>query len=526
MTRAVAYVRLSREDLQAGPSDLEDRFRVRSENCRELAARHGLELAEEDIHCERQSGATISARPVFQRILSEIAAGRVSHLISPEHARLSRADKREDAELEDLFCDAGLVLITNEGLTDYGSADYDPLPHDVRALVARYELRAYRRRRQASNRQKARLGRRYCGYAPYGYRADPEAPGGLAVVEAEYSVLLELFRRVWSESVYALCRELTRRGVPAPGVGRRPDAAAHWHPSAVCRLLANPLYAGYPAHRQLCAKGRRRPLEEADWILPEEEQPYPHPLTLADWHALRAHLSARRLMGAPRTGSTHPLTGIMLCPRGGTMGAGGSGSYSCRCHRAAVDHPGSFFSARQAEAIALHVLRDALPRLLERVPDAGMDASDRPALAREYAAARRELSERQRSADSLRQNVDVLLRAWGEKAYIAAAQQARTDLEASERRVADLAARLEELSALADLSLLEAVRQAGVDAFWEEASNTERRALCVYCIQEMRLVAPERARQHVRQVVVTPRLAEQVTVDVRSVCPLPRWRKK
>ena len=481
----------------------------------ECARRHQVNLTE--ILCEQESGDNIVHRPVLRQLLDLCAAGKCKVIVTPEQARILRGDKRDEQEIEDCFLDAGVRLVSaSEGVIDFGSPDYDPLPYEVRALVARHELRAYRRRRQASNRQKARMGKRYCGFAPYGYRSDPEAPGGMVPDPREYDILCELFRRIRTESLNRLVDDLNRRGILPPSQGRKSNIARRWHTSTLHGILTNPVYTGYPAQQQTCARGRRRALPEEEWVLSEEEQSYPHPISLAEWREIRSILQGRSQAGARKTVSSYPLTGLLRCAAGYPMRAGGPGDYGCGCKRQGREHPGMYLDAAIAERIVVHALHRALPALLART-DARL-TDNREDLARDYQTARRRQADAQRAIEDLTRNVELLARAWGEEGYLKAAEQARSELADAQARLSALEASIEEQRALADVSLLDAARRHGVEAIWAEATANERRALARFAIRRIEVAAPPRRRMHVRQVTVELRGGlESVTVRIRDV---------
>ncbi len=520
--KAVGYLRLSRHDPDKD-RPLEERFALRARHCEELARRHGLELGE--VLRDQASGERLHTRPDLVRLLEMAERREITHIVTPAQDRLLRGDKRDEATIEDALCDAGITLVTGEGLIDFGAEDYDPLGFEIRALMGRHELRKYARRRQDTNRQKARAGDRYCGYAPYGYRW-LQAERRYETVEAEYTILCEVFRRLLAgESLYRLVRELTARGVAAPGDGRRRDASDHWQPTSLHRILHNPFYAGYPTQRSRVLRGRRRLLDRDSWIPSEEEGSYPHPITLADYERLLELLASRTRPGAARSRSSWLLTGLLYCGHGGPMRAGGSSNYHCTC----APHAGAYLARETAEAAALWALGSILESLpLSASPD--LARVERAGLARELQAAERTAREKRQAAAEMMQRVALLVRSWGEEAYEAAARQARAEVEEAEGRVERLRLELASTPGPMVAPTISAVRAAGLPAVWERLDSDGRRAVLGAFLSRVSIVQPAAARRHVRRLVVTPAAFASWwparEVDVRMLRPHHLTAKK
>ena len=167
--RPIIYVRLSRADAEDKSKPLEVRFQERVAAARALAAQHGLIVPADEIYVEQESGAKFANRPGVQDILDRAHRRDITHIITPEQARLSRGDWGDQAKLFDALLKGRIVLITSEGVSDFADPEFSPVFFDFRALAARMELETFRRRMREANKARARTGVRSQGYAPYGY---------------------------------------------------------------------------------------------------------------------------------------------------------------------------------------------------------------------------------------------------------------------------------------------------------------------------------------------------------------------
>lgn len=508
--RTRAYVRLSREDL-AKPGSLEEKFETRAQICHDLAARYGLTLSDSDIAYELKSGTKLSARPAMLKILEEARTRRFHILLSAYQDRVLRGDKRDEQDIEDTFIRARIRLITTEGEIDFGDEDYDPTLWEWRAMAGRAEVRRYSKRRRETHKANARLGKRDQGFAPYGYvwiptQIDPytrevTSKGHYEVISEEYSVLEELFRRAWRESVYSIVRDMNTRyrsgGSPAPpGIRRRPNAAASlWRPSTVERILKNPFYAGFPAQRSRIIHGERRWLSESEWVMPDSEQAYAHPISLSQHYQIRRILGERTRPGVPNTNSDWPLTGILRCGKGRPMHAGSHSSYQCSCRQLGEPHPGMYISKTAVESLAIAAITAAVKAYRPR-PSAQVISRD-DAESR-YRDARQDLNRAQQRLSDLEENFGMLFRAWGQEKYEESYASAKSELESAQSHLSSLEAEVGEPEPQTARVLVEFVRQQGVESLWAVANPSGRRDLAASFLGSITLESPKREREWVR----------------------------
>jgi hypothetical protein len=392
-----AYIRYSREDLNA-PGNLEEKFERARNLCIALAERHGLTIPPANIYQERESGGKLANRPQALAVLDACRSGRCKVLLTPFQDRLLRGDKADEQTIEYALLDGCVTLITSDDVIPF-DADY-ALKHglifSIKSAFSRYVLQDLTDKRKKAARVKlTKENRRTCGRAPYGYRTlhrthDPHgnvlSEARYEIVPEQYEILVEVFRRVRTESVTSLLHDLNARGIPGPRGGP-------WHFSVLRDLFDNPIYAGHHAHRaETNRDGRTHRLTPDAYVLSEQPGDWPHPITLADWYEIRAKIAGDRYQ---RSGTTGLLTGILFCREGHAMHAASGGadarrrSYACNCSRNGQPHPGSSITiqriddwireivARQIEALPV----GALPLLPPRRDRADLDNAIRQARA-------------------------------------------------------------------------------------------------------------------------------------------------
>ncbi len=227
------------------------------------------------------SAETISARPVMQRLLADVAAGRIDMVAVVEMERLCRAsDLRDWATITTTFREAGALVSTPERTFNLETAE-DDFEADLRGILSKREKRKLLERTKRGIDQAKDAGRYAGGTPPTGYRYDPVARK--IVVDPEKA---ELVHRVFKSrlSAWQMHRELAREGVSLSY-------------ETIRRMRANPAYLGLRAN----CEGE---LVEADW---------PALIDEALWEAQgrRSPRPSRRSPG--RSGPAYLLTGMIRC---------------------------------------------------------------------------------------------------------------------------------------------------------------------------------------------------------------------
>lgn len=251
--RAAIYVRISRDAVGQGLGVKRQRA-----DCEKLAKRLGWLVVE--VYEENDTSASKGPRPVYERMMREVAAGRIDAVIVWDVDRLTRTPR----ELEDVIDHAdrvGLKLASVGGDIDLGTEQGRMLAR-MKGTVARYEIEQSRRRLRAKHKELAEAGR-YNGPRPFGYDVLGKGEAARLVINpAEAEVVREMVRRVLAgEALWSLTNELNARGVTTSRGGR-------WQTQPLRRALLRPLYAGLREHQPRDQQGKplgKATLHEAGW---------------------------------------------------------------------------------------------------------------------------------------------------------------------------------------------------------------------------------------------------------------------
>lgn len=193
------------------------------------------------------------ARSKWPEVVAEIQSGNYDILLTWESSRATR-DLAVYADLRDLCAAAG-VLWGYSGTVYDLQARSDRFRTGLDALVSEDESHRISERVLRATRARARAGEPH-GKLPYGYRReyDTTTRALLRQVPDEQTapIVREMFERlIGGESLHAIAKDLTRRGIAPPRPARTPRAAEGraWIPSTVKRITMNPTNAGLRTHR-------------------------------------------------------------------------------------------------------------------------------------------------------------------------------------------------------------------------------------------------------------------------------------
>lgn len=508
----VVYCRLSREELNEDKEPTPVKLERRKAICLGLAAQYGLTVIPENIILETESGTRI-ARAGLQDVLKRARAGEIGYLITPSQDRLLRGNKRDLQDMEDAFVIGSVIMISTEGVIDFGNENYDTthsLLVTVKAAVAQQYVLDVIKKRRDSDKVKIKEGIRTRGTAAYGYvwrpakyeRRELVQAGRYETVPEEYAVVCELFRRIRTESLASIARDFQRRyettGKPAPsGVSRFGHGRA-WYVQSLHAILCNPIYAGYPSQQRRIIRGKKVNLQRSEWLMPESEQAYPHPVSLLEQQEIIDLMRQRKRGCAARTTQNYLLTGILHCADGYAMHRSGA-NYTCACraqHR--PQHSGADVSVRKAEGAALRVIQESLAAIPGEIltrPKAGVD---RTAIRRDYDAAQTRLRAAEEEARELGAHGSLIIKHYGAGHYEQSLARNAAEITEAKRVAEELRARLLEPEPEAVRPVLMALRAVGFQAFWEEASAAERRALALVIIRRMTVIPSAKAHGHIR----------------------------
>lgn len=242
------YLRKSRADIESESHGEGETLARHEKALLELAKRLRLHITE--IYREVVSGETISARPVMQRLLSEVEQGAWEGVLVMEVERLARGDTIDQGIVAQTFKFSNTRIITP--LKTYDPAnEYDEEYFEFGLFMSRREYKTINRRLQRGRVASVREGKYVSNKAPYGYRR--------VKLEREKGFTLEIIPE--EADVIRLIYDLYTTGEPLPdgthkrlGVSlivRRLNAlqaptkmGGAWAVGTIRDILINPVYCG------------------------------------------------------------------------------------------------------------------------------------------------------------------------------------------------------------------------------------------------------------------------------------------
>lgn len=280
MVRAAIYLRSSLDETG-------ERLAVQrhEEACRAILAARGWDLTEIYEDNSITASDARKARPAYDRMERDFAAGAFDALVVWDLDRLARRPR----QLEDWIDAAetrGLVIVTANGDADLGT-DAGRLFARIKLAVAKAEVERKSARQRLAAQQRAHRGRPPLGVRLTGYTVAGE------LVPEEAEMVASMFR--WFATGESL------RGI----VGRL-ETAGHttrhgkaWNPSSVRTILTNGRYAGRAVY-----DGQHLPGVQAGWQPIVDE---------ALFDAVQARLADPRRRTHQGTDRKHLGSSIYLC---------------------------------------------------------------------------------------------------------------------------------------------------------------------------------------------------------------------
>lgn len=242
------YLRKSRADLEAEAHG-EGETLARHEHALLILAEK-QHLAIGCIYREIVSGETITARPVMQQLLDEVARGCWDGVLVMEIERLARGDTIDQGQVAKAFKCHGTKIITPVKTYDPCN-EFDEEYFEFGLFMSRREFKTINRRIQRGRIASAKEGKYIASAAPYGYRKvkiKGDKGYTLETVPEQAKVVQSIF-------------DWYIHGIPQPDGSYRHAAACviageldrlqvkppngnFWSPHSIRGILKNPTYAG------------------------------------------------------------------------------------------------------------------------------------------------------------------------------------------------------------------------------------------------------------------------------------------
>lgn len=250
MEQYCIYLRKSRADMEAEAHGEGETLARHERALLDLARRLHLNVTE--IYREIVSGDSIAARPIMQRVLSEVEQGLWTGVLVMEVERLARGDTIDQGIISQTFKFSDTKIITP--LKTYDPAnEYDEEYFEFGLFMSRREYKTINRRLQAGHKASAAEGKWAACLAPYGYqrvKLQGEKGWTLEPVEEQAAVVRLIFElyvnginlpdgSVQCMTLGKIVRYLESEKISAPSGG------ALWSRDTVSHIIKNPVYAGW-----------------------------------------------------------------------------------------------------------------------------------------------------------------------------------------------------------------------------------------------------------------------------------------
>lgn len=166
MEQYCLYLRKSRADAEAEARGEGETLARHERTLLELAKRQQLNVTE--IYREIVSGESIAARPVMQRLLSEVEQGIWAGVLVMEVERLARGDTVDQGIVAQTFKFSGTLIITPTKTYNPGN-EFDEEYFEFGLFMSRREYKTINRRLQRGRIASIKEGKYVGNIAPYGY---------------------------------------------------------------------------------------------------------------------------------------------------------------------------------------------------------------------------------------------------------------------------------------------------------------------------------------------------------------------
>lgn len=325
---AVAYVRVSKEDIAAGQVKKTESNSI--SNQKKLISDFVKDKQEINIVSVRTDDGytgTNYDRPAFQLMLDDIRAGRINCVIVKDLSRFGREYIDAGKYIDRLFPYYGVRLIAiNDNIDTITKDMSDELGITIRNLFNDDYCRDISIKTRSSLKVKRKNGEFTGAFVAYGYRRSDKEHNNLMIDEYPASVVQDIFKwKLAGMSQDGIARKLNEQGILSPleykrslGMnyksGFKVKEKAVWTSIAVRRILTNELYVGTliqgirttPNHKVKTVKVN----DKEDWCILENNH---EPIVSQKTFNLVQRLLALDTRTSPNKDVVFSLCGLVVC---------------------------------------------------------------------------------------------------------------------------------------------------------------------------------------------------------------------
>lgn len=267
-------------------------------------------------------------RPGWKRLVADIEAGKVAHLLCKDMSRIGRNYLQTGFYTEVMFRQYGVhfVAVANNIDSDIQeSSEFAPFMN----IMNEWYLRDQSRKVKAAFAIKGKSGKHTTNRPVYGYQKDPADKDHWIIDEEAAAVVRRIFQlSTEGHGAYEIAKILREEKAECPGYYHakqrllrdsgnpsetgNPYPPYDWYGNTVSAILARQEYMGHTVNfRTFCKsyRDKRVPNAPEDWLIFENtHEPIIDPET---WHlAQRMRQTVRR---TDTIGVANPLTGLVFC---------------------------------------------------------------------------------------------------------------------------------------------------------------------------------------------------------------------
>lgn len=325
---AVAYVRVSKEDIAAGQVKKAESNSI--SNQKKLISDFVKDKQEINIVSVRTDDGytgTNYDRPAFQLMLDDIRAGRINCVIVKDLSRFGREYIDAGKYIDRLFPYYGVRLIAiNDNIDTITKDMSDELGITIRNIFNDNYCRDISIKTRSSLKVKRKNGEFTGAFVAYGYRRSDKEHNNLMIDEYPASVVQDIFKwKLAGMSQDGIARKLNEQGILSPleykrslGMnyksGFKVKEKAVWTAIAVRRILTNELYVGTliqgirttPNHKVKTVKVN----DKEDWCILENNH---EPIVSQKTFNLVQRLLALDTRTSPNKDVVFSLCGLVVC---------------------------------------------------------------------------------------------------------------------------------------------------------------------------------------------------------------------
>lgn len=233
----VMYLRKSRADIELEANGEMETLARHEKILLDIAKKQKLNITA--IYKEIVSGETISARPVMQKLIEEVEAGKWNGVLVMEIERLARGDTIDQGIVARSFKAENTKIITPTKTYD-PSNEFDEEYFEFGLFMSRREYKTINRRIQRGRIQSAKDGKYLGSVPPFGYdKVKIENDKGYTLKPNDEADAVRLIYDMYTngDGCTVIANKLDKLHI-------KPRIGEYWSRASIMDILKNPVYKG------------------------------------------------------------------------------------------------------------------------------------------------------------------------------------------------------------------------------------------------------------------------------------------